>query len=492
VTLTFSIPSDALIVETIDAGAACSPSNATLWRCELGILASGATRTVRVRMHAAAPVTGDLIAAAVSADDGYMANNNAIVSLHIDHLVDVALAQASGGSGVEDVAFEGQVALRSNGRQAAAGATFDIDLHPAGTLRSASIHNGADCTLLSPQRARCALPVMPRGSQLLVDYSAEFADPGTYDVTFTVAAPGDSAPDNDTLNRVVLVRPYNDIAVTGDLAMNGLFGGQTREKTFTVTTDRRALDAARFLATHAAPGLTVSEIHASAGDCRVDASAGGICDFLALPEFSTLTVTVTYAVADGSWIAEPSVSVSTAGDVTTANDRLTARVETHGVTDLELRVGATLDGPKSKTLAFPLISVVNTVNTAFGARLDITLPAQVSLVSVSASNATCSGTSVLRCDFTELVAGATATVALSVRATADGTFTSALKLTAFNDNNTANDSRDVAVEISSSNAAAAGVSSGGGGGRIELWMIGLLALLLAGRMRRRARTGRAV
>jgi hypothetical protein len=437
-------------------------------------------------------VTGDLIAAAVSADDGYMANNNTIVSLRIDHLVDVAVTLASGGSGVEDVAFEGQVALRSNGRQSAAGATFDIDLHPAGVLRSASIHNGAACTPLSPQRARCALPVMPRGSQLLVDYSAAFADPGNYDVTFIVAAPGDSAPDNDSLNRVVIVRPYNDIAVTGDLTMNGLFGGQTREKTFTVTTDRRALDAARFAATHAMPGLTVREIHASTGECRVDETSGGICDFLALPEFTTLTVTVTYAVADGSWTAEPVVSVSTAGDVTSANDRLTTRVQTHGATDLELRVGATLDGPKSTTLAFPLISVVNTVDTAFGARLEITLPAQVALVSVSASNATCSGTSVLRCDFTELVAGTTATVALSVRATADGNFTSALKLTAINDNNTANDSRDVALEISGTNVAAAGISSGGGGGRIELWMIGLLALLAADRVRRLARTGRAV
>jgi len=284
------------------------------------------------------------------------------------------------------------------------------------------------------------------------------------------------------------VRPYNDIAVTGELAMTDLFGGQTREKTFTLTTDRRALATARFVASHAGPGLVVSDIRASAGECRVDANAGGICDFLALPEYSTVTVTVTYAAADGTWVAEPTVSVSTEGDVASANDRLSARVEGHGVTDLELRVGATLDGVQSATLAFPLISVVNGVDTAFGTRLEVTLPSQVTLVSVSASHATCSGTNVLRCDFAELAAGATATVALSVRATAKGNFVSAVKLTANNDNNAANDSRDVTLGISGSAVSPASAESGGGGGggRIEFWMLGLLALMLVGRVRRRA------
>ena len=164
-----------------------------------------------------------------------------MVQLRIDHLVDVSVAMGSGGAGLEDTAFEGQVGLRSNGRQPAVGATLDIDLHSAGTLLSAAIHNGADCTLLSAQRARCALPVMARNAQVFVNYTAEFAEPGNYDVTFSVAAPGDTAPENDTLNRVIVVRPYNDIAVAGSLDLADLFGGQSREATFIVTTDRRAL-----------------------------------------------------------------------------------------------------------------------------------------------------------------------------------------------------------------------------------------------------------
>ncbi len=481
VILTLSIPSS-LAVDSLDAGGVtCTRPDAITFRCELGALAPGATRTVSLQLHGAVPVAGDINATAEAASDGYLTNNYAGVQLRIDHLVDLSVVMASGGAGLEDSPFMGQVSLRSNGRQPATGATLDIDLHSAGSLRSASIHNGAACTLISAQRARCALPTLARNAQLYVNYSADFAEPGSYDITFTTTTPGDTAPDNDTLTRAVLVRAFNDIAVSGGLDMVNLFGGQTRVKTFTVTTDRRPLASARFVAAHAPPGLTVESINATtegaaAGDCRVDVAGGGICDFTDLPAYASITVTVTYRAAEGTYSADLAVSVSTSGDVVSTNNAQTAHVETHGMTDLELRVATTLGGPMSSTLAFPLISVLNGAEKAYGARLEVTLPAQVTLVSVSASNATCSGTRVLSCDFTELDALATATVSLSVRGTATGSFVSSLKLTASNDNNPANDNRDVALEIAGGTpAAVSGGGGGGGGGRME-W----LALVLLG------------
>jgi hypothetical protein len=413
------------------------------------------------------------------------------VQLRIDHVVDLSVVMASGGAGLEDTPFTGQVSLRSNGRQPAAGATLDIVLHSAGVLRSASIHGGAVCTLLDPQRARCALPALARHAQVYVDYSAEFAEPGSYDVTFTTVAPGDTAPGNDTLTRAIVVRPFNDIAVSGALDMVDGYGGQLRVKTFQVTTDRRALASARFAAGHAPPALTVESISASEGaaigDCRVDVASGGVCDFTDLPAFSNITVTVTYRAAEGTYAGNLAVFVSTSGDVVNTNNAQSAQVETRGMTDLELRVATTLAGPKSSTLTFPLISVINGAEKAFGARLEVTLPAEVTLVSMSASNATCSGTRVLSCDFTELEPLATATVALSVRASTTGNFVSALKLTASNDNNPANDNRDVSVEIAGGDPAAVsggGSGGGGGGGRMEWLALALLGALVWRRMRR--------
>jgi hypothetical protein len=481
VTLTISIPSSALAVDSIDAGGSlCTQPDAISWRCEIGGLAPGATRLVRLRVHGARPVTSDINAVATAADDGYTPNNSTATQLRVDHLVDLQVAMASNGSGLEDAPFDGQVTLRSNGRQAVTGATLTIDLNSAGTLRSAAIHNGVACTLVSAQRARCALPTMARSAQLFVDYSTEFDDPGTFDITFTAAATGDTAPDNDVLNRAVVVRPYNDIAVAGNLEMASLFAGDTREKTFAVNTDRRALGSARFVAGNAPAGLTVASIHASSGDCRVDADAGGICDFVDLQPFSNLAVTVTYRAEQGSWVSDPVVRVSTAGDVVSSNNSVTARVETHGATDLELRVDPSVSGPKSSTLSFPLISVVNGAEKAFGARLEVTLPAEVTLLSVSASNAACSGTSVLRCDFTDLDAGAVATVGLTVRASANGNFVSSLKLTATNDDNPGNDSREVALAISGGDPSAV-IAPKSGGGRVEFWMLALLASLVAAR-----------
>jgi Reprolysin (M12B) family zinc metalloprotease/Domain of unknown function DUF11 len=481
VTLTISIPSSSLVVDSLDAGGAtCTRSDAITYRCELGALAPGTTRSVSLRLHGAVPVTGDISAIAEAADDGYLTNNYAGVQLRIDHTVDLSVVMASGGAGLEDTPFQGQVSLRSNGRQSATGARLDVVLHAAGTLRAVSIHNGAACTLLDPQRARCNLPAMARNAQVFVDYSAEFAEPGNYDVTFISTATGDTAPDNDTLTRAVIVRPFNDIAVAGALAMPDLFAGQTRVKTFQVTTDRRPLASARFAAGHAPPALTVESISATAGDCHVDVASGGICDFTDLPAFASITVTVTYRAAEGTYAGDLAVYVSTVGDVVSSNNAQGARVETYGMTDLELRVATTLTGPKSSTLTFPLISVINGAEKAFGTRLEVTLPAEVTLVNVSASNATCSGNRVLTCDFTEIDALATATVSLNVRGTANGSFVSSLKLTASNDNNSANDNRDVAVDIAGGNpAAVTGGSAGGGGGRMEwLALILLLSLVL--------------
>jgi len=492
ITLTISIPSASLVVDALDAGgAACAQVDATTYRCELGSLASGASRAVSLRVHGSAPATSDISATVAAADDGYLANNVAGVTLRIDHIVDLAVVMASGGSGLEDMSFSGQVALRSNGRQPAEGAVLDIVLHSAGALRSAGIQGAMACTLIDDQHARCALPTTPRNAQLYVDYTAVFADPGNYDITFTASTPGDTAPANDTLTRAIIVRPFYDIGVSGELDMGHVYAGQTRTKTFSVTTDRRALASARFAAGHAPPALTVESISAMSGgapfgDCRVDVASGGVCDFVDVPAFADITVTVTYRAAEGTFSGHLAVYVSTTGDVVNSNNAQTAHVHTRGMTDLELRVAPTLSGPKSSTLTFPLISVMNGAEKAFGARLEVTLPAEITLVSVSASSAICSGTRVVTCDFSELDPLATATVALSVRGTVTGNFLSSLKLTASNDNNVANDSGEVSVQIAGGDPAAVnGGEKSSGGGSME-W----LGLLLLGALVWRRNAGR--
>jgi len=123
------------------------------------------------------------------------------VQLRFEHAVDLAVTFATGGAGVEDQIVEGQATVRSNGRQSLTGATVDVDLNVAGAFEIVTIHNGDECPLLTPHRARCTLPTMARGGQVYIDWQARFAEPGSYDVTFTAAANGDTASANDVLVR---------------------------------------------------------------------------------------------------------------------------------------------------------------------------------------------------------------------------------------------------------------------------------------------------
>jgi hypothetical protein len=479
VSLLLSLPAGPLELDALDAGgAACARSDAGLWRCELGPLAAGASREVRLRVHGSAPLVADIVASALAADDGYSSNNNVNVQLRVDHVIDLAVMFASGGAGIEDLPIDGQVALRSQGRQSATGGTLDVDLHAAGVLRSVRIHEGAECALLSATRARCALPELPRASQLHVDWRADFAEPGEYDIRFSAATPGDTAATNDTLTRAVIVRPYLDAGVSGSLQMDALLGGQARAMSFLLTVDRRPLASARFVAGHGGDSLQVEAIEAPGGQCRLDPQIGGICEFVDLPASSSTTVQVHYRAAAGAAVAYPVVKVVTPGDVDSRNDAITARVESFAATDVEVRVGSALTGAASTTLAFPPIEVVNGAQRAVTPRLEITLPSSMSVLDVSAADAVCSGSRELVCDFPTLEAHATTTVSLNVRASAIGKFVGTVRVRAANDTNPANDTRDVSIEIAgNAQLSASGQSGKSGGGRMDLWSLLLLLWL---------------
>ena len=119
--------------------------------------------------------------------------------------------------------------------------------------------------------------------------------------------------------------------------------------------------------------------------------------------------------------ADVSVDVMTTGDVAMGNNIVRGHAEIMGATDLELRVAPAASGTAGATFDFPAISVLNGAEKAFATRLEVTLPAEVTLVSLSASNAICSGSTVLRCEFDEIDAHGTATLNLTVRASQRGT-----------------------------------------------------------------------
>lgn len=485
VSLDFSIASDAVAVQVAEAGGgACASRTAYTWSCQLGALAAGDARLVRVRVQGLRAASVAVDAEVQVADDGYQGNNSSGLQIDIDNAVDLGLLMASGGSGVEGSDVSGQVTLRSSGREAASHGTVDLELHAAGELRAVSIHEGEACELVTPQRARCVLPSMDSGQDLFIDYRARFEEPGAYEIRYTLNVPGDTAPANDTLTRPIVIRPYLDIAVAGDLNLAGFLVGERRDVTFTVSTGRRALTSARFVARHDTPGVRVRAIRATAGDCRVEAEVGGVCDFTDLEADANASVTVTLE-AMSACKQDVAVAVSTQGDVLSANDAVSARIDVLGPTDLELRVAAAASGAAGSTFAFPAISLVNGSSAAVGTRLEVNLPAEVTLVSLSATDAICSGSSQLRCDFAELDANSTAIVNITVRGSS-GKYLSTVRLVSLNDTNPANDSGQVALDITASQVAPPPAASGGGsggGGRLEWLLLAACAALVGRRMK---------
>ena len=262
--------------------------------------------------------------------------------------------------------------------------------------------------------------------------------------------------------------------------------GDRREHTFTVRTGPRALDNARFIAKHFLPGVRVDAIRASNGACTVDADMGGNCDFSALPAGSEFEVAVSWHAVDTAE-AEVAVGVTTFGDVAMTNNIVRGRAEVMGPTDLELRVDPAVNGATGSTLEFPKITVANGASKAFGTKLEVALPGGMTLVSISAADAICSGASRLQCEFGELDADSTTTVHISVRANQRGNHVSSLKLTSVNDTNPVNGAQHVRLEITGQDVAAASSGGGGGGGSFEWLTLLLLGVGLSICVRERAR-----
>jgi hypothetical protein len=118
VTLWVTGIANAASVSLIDAEASvCTQeSDGTSWRCTLGVVAPGASRLIRVRVQGTRAGTVDTNALAETGTDGYGANHPAGLQLRIDNPVDLAVLRASGGPGIEDQDIDGQVTLRSGGR----------------------------------------------------------------------------------------------------------------------------------------------------------------------------------------------------------------------------------------------------------------------------------------------------------------------------------------------------------------------------------------
>ena len=493
------IPTDFTLVSVSVDGVACPPAViAGRPICSLGNLPPGSTRTVRVRFRATiatvTAISADLYNAAGNQLDLDGLNNNARVTIQARFRAD-AFVLPSGGSAYDGVETMLSVNLRAYGYEAAHNVVAVVEVPAAVRITAASFSSAIPhtwvCTLETAQRARCTTPVFgPDVIQELL-YTVFSDAPGTYTNRVTVSADDDGNPANNTASPTLQINPYTDVAMSG-LSGHQLFQvGQTREFQLTLTTSRRQVPNVVVRAPNPKPYLELESITSPGIACTIGASFG-TCDFGTVPANASIPITVRYRglqdYHQNNSVLE--VSAITPNDVSYANNHTHSEWEVGSPTDLAIATAtpsatATVGG----TLAFPQITITNGVSSAFEPLVEIAIPDFLSIGTISASSATCTGTSLLQCRYGTLAPGATVAINLSLNALTAGSQSVSVRVTSSSDNNSSNDA--IAVNLTVSSAAVtppvtppASKPSGGGGGRFEWLSLGLLALLSANRARR--------
>jgi hypothetical protein len=495
------IPTDLTLVSVSVDGVACPPAViAGRPKCSLGNLPAGATRTVRVQFRApfatVTTISANLYNATGSQLDLDGLNNYAQVRVQARFQAD-ALVLLSSGWALEGVETPMAVTIRAYGYEAAHNVVAVVEVPAALRITAASFNSAIPhtwiCTLETAQRARCTTPTFgPDATQELL-YTVISDTPGTYNGQVTVSADDDGNPTNNTANAELQIAAYTDVAMSG-LSGHLLFQvGQSREFQLTLTSGRRPVPNVIVRAPNPKPYLELESITSPGIACTIETTQG-TCNFGTVPANASIPITVRYRgmqdYHQNNSVLE--AAVFTSNDVNYENNHTRAEWEVGTPTDLAIATAthsatATVGG----TLAFPQITITNGASSAFEPLVEITIPSFLSIGTISASNAICTGTSLLQCRYGTLAPGASVTITLSLNALAVGSQSVPVRVTSSSDNNSSNDA--IAVDLTVSSAAVtppvtppapSPSGGGGGGGRFEWLALGFLALLSANRTRR--------
>jgi uncharacterized delta-60 repeat protein/uncharacterized repeat protein (TIGR01451 family) len=440
VTLTDTLPAG---VAFVSATAGCGEVSGVV-SCNLGGLASGAeaTVTIAVTPQAAATIANQASASA-SETDPNPTDNTASEATTVNAAADLALTL----SDAPDPVLLGQpleytLRATNHGPSAASGVTL-TDTLPAGvTFRSATASQGS-CSEAAGT-VSCALgPLAMNGSATVTIEIRPGATGAITNAAGVSANEADPNPADNSASEATAVDPAADLAVALSDAPDPVLLGQTLAYKATVT-NHGPSDAG---------GVTLTDtLPADASFLSASASQGGPCSHsgdtltcplgpLAAGAAATVDVRVTpTAVGKITNTAEASlVEVQTAksdkppGDPTPANDRASETTTVDPAADLALTLS---DAPDpvvpGHALTYTATVTNNGPSDATGATLTNTPPVGAEVVSVGASQGSCSMTpgGALQCLLGAIPSGGAATVTLAVRPSEDGTIVTTATATA--------------------------------------------------------------
>ena len=267
----------------------------------------------------------------------------------------------------------------------------------------------------------CNLGSLAKGASAVVTLVVTPSVPGTISNLASVTSGGsDLNPANNSSTESTVVKAAADVAVTIAGAPNPVV--ETQNLTYTASvTNNGPSSASNVLLTDSLPAaLTLVSATASQGSCS--GTVNVVCALGTLAKGASATATIVVKPSGAGTISDIASVSATEADLAPANNSATATTLVKAAADLSITLSDSPDPVIEHQNLTYTISVTNRgPSSATGVAVTDVLPAGVTFGSATASQGSCSGTSLVTCSIGTLAKNAIATVTIVVSASAPGT-----------------------------------------------------------------------
>ena len=427
VTLTDNLPGGVTFVTSTASQGSCSESGGTL-SCSLGDLSNNASSTVTIVVipTASGTITNQVTTTSATSDTNG-ANNVASETTTVNPSVseaDLSIAKTDSPDPVTAGSNLTYTVTVTNNGGATATAVTMTDTLPGGVTFVTSTPSQGSCSE-SGGIVNCSLGDLSNGANATVTIVATaptVAGTITNTATTTSSTLDPNLGDNSvTANTTV----GTDLSVTKTDSPDPVTAGNNL--TYTVVVANSGTTSTSVTLTDNLPGgVTFVTSTASQGSCS---ESGGTlsCSLGDLSNNASSTVTIVVIPMAAGTITNSVTTTSATLDVNGANNVTSETTTVSGPAVADLSIGKT-DSPDPVTAGSTLIYTVTVTNsggaTATGVTMTDTLPASVTIDSVTFTQGSCSESgSTVTCNIGSLANGATSTVTIVVTPTVAGTIT---------------------------------------------------------------------
>lgn len=370
---------------TVDAGA-CT-GTAVYYTCSLGTMQPGTSRTITAVVRGTSAESLELRTGLLISDQQGN-NDDATRAIYVGYAQDVTVLSTAHAQGFEEGEISSSATVRSVGITATHNIVTTFEIPSPSRVVSASME-GATCTLVSEHHAMCALPSLEPNESVQMIVRTISDSPGVHTGVFTVTAPEDGDPTNNSRAVQLTVIPFLDIGLDEIDPVPTLIAGHSYEIPLRVFTGRTPVTNAGLNLLDLNSGvIELESLNSTVGTCSAGTSAW--CTFGDLPPYANvLLVARVRAVRQGRTTLQ--LRTEPMLDSRTENSTREVEFSVLNLSDATISVANTsVSATAGTNFGFPTITISGT-NDMPEVTVEISVPETISVVSASTGGGTCSG-----------------------------------------------------------------------------------------------------